>query len=258
MESARHNTITDMLRSPHANAFSQKYQIEEILGEGCSGVVYAGRMRKNQNELVTIKFVHAPIFSNSIDVRHPDEVSCMHLVKHIPGCIRQLDYMLIKDWYIIVMEWLPYTTDLDKYVFVLNNGTLPEQKARRIFHQLVMIIIEMQKAGIIHGDIKPGNVLINTQTGEIKLIDFGGSYMSHQNDQLQIPSSVPRALYQLSFTLCDILHGRESCHSISEGKSKLRHDLSAEVKDLLQTLLFSQDKPTLEQILQHPWLQVEE
>lgn len=50
---------------------------------------------------------------------------------------------------------------------------LPEQTVLSIFRQLVSGLYELQCKGILHRDIKPDNILINEDTEEVKIVDFG-------------------------------------------------------------------------------------
>ena len=60
---------------------------------------------------------------------------------------------------------------------ILEQGYLEEELARNLFEQIVDAVIECIEHGVIHGDIKSENIIVDLLTNKIKLIDFGsGDY----------------------------------------------------------------------------------
>ena len=70
----------------------------------------------------------------------------------------------------LVMEQFG-TSDL--FDWITLNGPSDDHTARIIFGQVVKIVKRCFNQGIVHGDIKDENILINPATLEIKIIDFG-------------------------------------------------------------------------------------
>ena len=67
---------------------------------------------------------------------------------------------------------------IDLYEFSQVYGSMKEDAARIIFEQVVRICCELENINIFHRDIKDENVLINIDTLQAKLIDFGCSVSS--------------------------------------------------------------------------------
>jgi alkyl hydroperoxide reductase subunit AhpC/predicted Ser/Thr protein kinase len=55
---------------------------------------------------------------------------------------------------------------------VLENGPLPADQAARLGHQIALGMAAAHRQGIVHGDLKPGNLLV-TRGGVVKITDFG-------------------------------------------------------------------------------------
>jgi serine/threonine protein kinase len=112
------------------------------------------------------------------------EVALMMQTNHIPGVIKLIDYFELPDCFIIVMERIGSTSNntsscKDLFDFISDSGALKEDLARYIFQQIVSTVIQVHEAGVTHRDIKDENILIDTRTYKVKLIDFGSGGKLH-------------------------------------------------------------------------------
>ena len=97
------------------------------------------------------------------------------------GVIKYLDYYIGKDnnSFLLVMERPLLYKDL--FEIISDQEYLEENAACFYFKQLVSIVINCQKHGVIHRDIKPENVLVNLITNKVTLIDFGSGDFIQEN-----------------------------------------------------------------------------
>src|SRR5919202_2745115 len=82
---------------------------------------------------------------------------------------------------------------------VLTNPTLPVTEVLRIAIVLVDALNYLHRHSIIHKDIKPGNIIINSPTGEVNLTDFSiPSRLQQENQSVSNPSELAGTLAYLS------------------------------------------------------------
>lgn len=101
----------------------------------------------------------------------------MKIMSEPHGCdhvVKLLDWFDIPEGIALVMEKPSPCMNLDEYLTV-HGGHLSETQVRHIFRQVVLAAQHCASRGVIHRDIKAQNLLINTDTLQVKLIDFGCS-----------------------------------------------------------------------------------
>ena len=79
------------------------------------------------------------------------------------------------EYFVYVMEKPAKCKDMFDIIADLykQNKTLTERDVRRYFSQILQANIICEENGVLHRDIKPENILVDTNTDEVKLIDFG-------------------------------------------------------------------------------------
>lgn len=99
----------------------------------------------------------------------------MKMVSKPFGCenvLELIEWFEMADYYILVLEQPSPCMDLHEFC-KLHKGRLSEPLARQIMHQVVQAARHCCDCGVLHGDIKAENLLINTDTLDVKLKDFG-------------------------------------------------------------------------------------
>lgn len=107
----------------------------------------------------------------------PIEISLLKRSSDVQGVIRLVDYFEQPDSFIVVMERPERMKDL--FDHITECGSLDEQDARSLFCHIVKTTIALHDAGIVHRDIKDENILVNPESHDIRLIDFGSGTFLH-------------------------------------------------------------------------------
>ena len=140
-----------------------KYVVKRKIERGTDGIVYQAKRNDNGGK-VAIKICKRKQDGFPVEIAN----NLILRQSRIDGVAKMIDYEVISDKYMIVMEHMP--CDLFTYSSI---KPLTENDCRNIASQLVKILSDMQnKAGLSHMDIKVENTLIDPSTGKIKLCDF--------------------------------------------------------------------------------------
>ncbi|KAH6580209.1 hypothetical protein BASA61_009765 [Batrachochytrium salamandrivorans] len=83
-----------------------------------------------------------------------------------------IDHIILEDKFIVVMDYLGGGW-VDLYSYMGEKGPLGIVDVRDIVREVVKAMLSLQKQGVVHEDIYAGNTMYNTETGEVKLLDFG-------------------------------------------------------------------------------------
>src|ERR1700733_5781316 len=142
------------------------YEIESPLGAGGMGEVYRARDTRLERT-VAIKVLNAKLVGSAeLRARFEREAKVISQLQHPHICVLHdvgnegpIDYL--------VMEFLQGESLADR----LRKGPLPADQVLTIAIQIADALEKAHRAGVVHRDLKPGNVML-TKSGA-KLLDFG-------------------------------------------------------------------------------------
>jgi hypothetical protein len=148
------------------------YRILEKIGEGGMGVVYLARDAERRQ--VALKVLGPAVAGDpSARKRLSREVETMRRV-HSPYVAEILDADVTGASPFVVTQYVQGRT-LDEAV--KKDGPLRGQALQRFAHGLAAALAAIHAAGVVHRDLKPGNVMLGT-SGEPVVIDFGIANMT--------------------------------------------------------------------------------
>ncbi|MEO6088131.1 MAG: protein kinase [Umezawaea sp.] len=151
------------------NAVDGRYVLKEQLGSGGMGVVWLAHDELLHRE-VAVKQLKLPnVTPGASDVaRAMREARIAARLQH-PNAITVFDVVVEDDLPWIVMEYLPSRS---LAALLSERGPLSPGETARIGEKIATALAAAHAAGIVHRDVKPGNVLIG-HNGAVKLTDFG-------------------------------------------------------------------------------------
>ncbi|WP_258347898.1 serine/threonine-protein kinase [Saccharopolyspora gregorii] len=149
-----------------------RYQLLDELGRGGMGVVWRARDDWIHRE-VAIKQLHVPA-GLPVEERDVIEQRLLREVRAagrltVPGAITVHDVLHDDGTTFIVMELVPGAVTLADRV--AGDGPMSTSEVAALAERLLSALAAAHEAGIVHRDVKPGNVLL-TGAGA-KLVDFG-------------------------------------------------------------------------------------
>ncbi|MFL5711099.1 MAG: protein kinase domain-containing protein, partial [Chloroflexota bacterium] len=145
-----------------------RYRLIELLGSGGMATIYratdTGLGRDVALKILRPEYLRDPDFS----ARFRQEAQAAASLSH-PNVVTVYDYGEDPSGPYIVMELVDGE---DLATIMRRSGTLPPRQVARIGAGVARALAAAHARGLVHRDIKPGNVLIG-KDGQVKVVDFG-------------------------------------------------------------------------------------
>src|SRR5882757_6305829 len=163
-----------------------RYRVISLLGAGGMGEVYrATDLRLGQP--VALKFLPEETAADPKALaRFHTEVRIARQVAH-PNVCRVYDIGEVEGIPYLSME---YVDGEDLNSLLRRIGRLPEDKALEISRKLCAGLAAAHDKGVLHRDLKPGNVMIDGR-GQVLITDFGLAGMAGQVEGGEIRNGTP-------------------------------------------------------------------
>ncbi len=143
------------------------YRLIERIGEGGMGIVYRAYDEHLQREIAVKLLPASVVRDESARRRFRKEALTLARLNH-PNIETLHGFEADGDVDFLVMEYVSGITLASK----LARGPMRESELLEYAIQLVSALEEAHKQGVIHRDLKPGNIIINP-SGQLKILDFG-------------------------------------------------------------------------------------
>jgi non-specific serine/threonine protein kinase len=159
------------------------YRQIELVGKGAYGFVFAGLDQKQQDVVFKFSRINLP---PHIQERLADEGYMLSQAAH-PNVPPFFTYQLVKKQGILMMGRAK-GIDLEQYS--LKHGRVPVRLLLDIATQLASLLLALRQhkkdgetAPIVHGDIKPSNIVYDENTNQISLVDWGSSVFAQLDSE---------------------------------------------------------------------------
>ena len=156
----------------------ENYDILQTIGEGQFAKVKLARHVLTK-EVVAIKVIQKTNQSSSGLKEWNQEINSLKTVSHA-NIVKLLEVIDTEEALFIVME---YVSGGDLFTYLEAKGRLTEGEARGLFRQLVSALQHCHQRGVVHRDLKLGNLLLDANNN-VKISDFGLSNQWHPGKKL--------------------------------------------------------------------------
>ncbi len=184
----------------------ERYELESVLGSGGMGTVFKavdrrGVLPAHAERRVALKVLREPIGrSAAAQVQLRREFVCTQALSH-PNIVKvhELDSDAGIAFY--TMELLS-GEPLSAIIARARPAALPRPYAWAVIRAVGGAIAHAHARHVIHGDLKPQNVMI-TAENEVRVLDFGSSRTAHDADAAERLTATP------PYASCDVLEGEQ-------------------------------------------------
>jgi HAMP domain-containing protein/predicted Ser/Thr protein kinase len=157
---------------------ANRYEIKKVLGAGGMGMVYKA-LDRELGETVAVKTLRPEFMeadSNALE-RFRSEIRLARRISH-RNVVRTHDIGEVDGLYFITMEFVEGSSLKD---LIVSRGRLPAAAVVSIGKQLCRALEVAHEAGVIHRDIKPQNMVVESD-GTLKVMDFGIARLQARSD----------------------------------------------------------------------------
>jgi eukaryotic-like serine/threonine-protein kinase len=159
--------------------FAARYEIQSVVGKGGVGVVYKA-LDHRLEDLVAIKTLHHRALSTDpclLD-RFKQEIRLARRITH-PNVLRTHD---LGEWNGLKFLSMEFVQGLTLEQVVATKESLPTPVGLGIAKQICRGLSATHEVGIVHGDIKPQNIMVEP-TGSTKIMDFGSAHLADSRER---------------------------------------------------------------------------
>jgi predicted ATPase/class 3 adenylate cyclase/GAF domain-containing protein/tRNA A-37 threonylcarbamoyl transferase component Bud32 len=170
------------------------YQIGTQIYESANSLVYRG-IRKKDNQPVILKILKEDYPTPEELTRYRQEYTIMRQLVEVDGVIKAYALEKHQNTLIIILE----DFEAQSLKMINEQRTFMLEELLTVAIQTTDILGQIHRQNIIHKDINPSNIILNPNTGVLKIIDFGiSTQLSRQHLTLKNPEGLEGTLAYIS------------------------------------------------------------
>ena len=170
----------DTLRERLQAGLGDQFDVLGTLGSGGMGSVYLAHERA-LGRTVAIKVLRPELATTAGSRERFRREARIAAQLSNPGIVPLYSFGEVDGLWYFVME---YVRGLSLAQRLENEATLPADEVRRIVLAIAEALEHAHQRGVIHRDIKPANILLDDQSGQPRIADFGISKVEGSSDNL--------------------------------------------------------------------------
>ncbi|MBW4614757.1 MAG: AAA family ATPase [Desmonostoc vinosum HA7617-LM4] len=169
------------------------YTILDQIYESTNSSVYRGQ-RNQDHQPVILKFLKQDYPTPSALVRYKQEYEITKNLD-LDGVIKVYSLEKYQNSLVIILE----DFGGESLKIIMNRRKLTLIEFLSIAISITKVLGEIHQKNIIHKDINPGNIVINSATSQVKIIDFGiSTILTHENPTIKNPNVLEGTLAYIS------------------------------------------------------------
>ncbi len=188
-----------------------RFLLQQKISGGSMGVVYKALDRRlaeagSDSHNVAIKILSPTLAENGNALRALQQEAAKTRCLVHPNIVRFIDLDRDDELYFLILEWLEGRTLAD----ILDSAdarSIDKEAAFRIVRQVGDALDYAHRCGIVHADVKPGNIMI-MPNGDAKLFDFGVARVRQTHPDSDFDPGVLGALTP-AYSSMQVLGGEE-------------------------------------------------
>jgi len=161
-----------------------KYHLEAELGRGGMGIVYQARQLDLQRKVALKMILHGPLASSEEVSRFIKEARAVATLQH-PHIVQVYEVGEHAGQHYLAMEYLDGTS-LERILCEqkFQGELLAPDEAVRFLLPLVQAVHYLHQQGVIHRDLKPGNILLSSAKSSVPSAQGNHQYRSTEHSTL--------------------------------------------------------------------------
>lgn len=209
------------------------------------------------------------------------EVECLSLLSHSSKVVQLFDVFEDSESYYLIQEWCRGGSIQD---YINSHAPNTEHTVASIVRDVLRGLVHVHSEGVVHRDIKPGNILfIDDSYSEVKLADFGAAFLCTTDGLMDVgyPTGTPwymapetlrstagylSDIWSIGIMTYQLLAGRAPFQGktaeniwrniLTTKPSMETDDISADAIDFVKGCLAFEyiDRPSAIECLEHPWI----
>ncbi len=166
------------LRGHIERVLSAHYELDSEIGRGGMGVVYRARDKRLKRHIAIKVLPPELAFQSAIKTRFLREAETAAQLSH-PNIVPIYSVDELEGLVFFVMAYIG-GDNLGKRLH--DSGVLPVDDVRRITREVSDALAYAHERGVVHRDIKPDNILLDSGTGRTMVTDFGIARAASEGD----------------------------------------------------------------------------
>lgn len=169
------------------------FEMLDVIGQGNFTILYKVIEKKTQKEFALKVAEKAKLIRMHKETDLVAERHCLMKLRDVPQIVKIEETFQDKDNLYVLMELIK-----GRELWHMMNifGFTDKKLAYLYFGKILEAVQEMHSRGIVHRDLKPENIMVCSETGQLKIIDFGSAKDVVEKVQSKGNSSTGRMYYE--------------------------------------------------------------